>query len=67
MSPNVKQITDAVELLSEKEQNLIYELIIRLLPDDIATKKDIADIEQARAEYACGEAISLKDIIKEDN
>ena len=43
MSPNVKQISDMVELLPDKEQNLIYELVIRLLPDDVATREDIAD------------------------
>ena len=64
MSPSVKQITDAVELLPEKEQSLIYELIIRLLPDDIATKEDIEDIKQARSEYARGETIRLENIIK---
>ena len=63
MSPITKQITDTVYLLTEKEQSLIYELIIRLLPDDIATKQDIADIEQARAEYANGETIPLADIL----
>ncbi|MCL1858352.1 MAG: hypothetical protein FWF92_03880 [Oscillospiraceae bacterium] len=63
MSPNVKQITDVIELLPEKEQKLIYELIIRLLPDDIATKEDIIDIEQARDEYNRGETVSIEDII----
>ena len=64
MSPTVKQITDIAELLPEKEQNLIYELMIRLLPDDVATKQDIADIEQARGEYASGETVRLEDVMK---
>jgi len=63
LSSNIKNITDVVELLSEKEQSLIYELIIRLLPDNIATKEDIADIERARGEYARGETVRLEDII----
>ena len=64
MSPTVNQIANVAELLSEKEQNLIYELIIRMLPDDKATKEDIADIKAARSEYKQGETVRLEDIIK---
>jgi len=63
MSPTTKQIVNAVELLSETEQSLIYELIIRMLPDDKATKEDIADIRAARAEYKRGETVRLEDIV----
>ena len=33
-----------------------------LSPDDILTKEDIADIEQARAEFARGEYVRHKEI-----
>ena len=59
MSPTARQIADMVEMLPEKEQSLIFELVSRLLPDDVATQADMADIRQARAEYERGEAVSL--------
>lgn len=59
MSPTTKKLVDAVELLSEREQELIFELISRMLPDDVATPQDLADIAQARAEYARGETVNL--------
>ena len=62
MAPTVKQIADMVELLSEHEQSLIFELVSRLIPDDIATPEDIADIKQARADYANGETVRLEDL-----
>ena len=38
--------------------SLILELVKSMIsPDDILTEEDIADIEQARAEFARGEAI----------
>ena len=61
MSP--KKLTDVLALLSEQEQELIYQLVIRLLPDDVATPEDLADIAQARAEYERGETVKLEDII----
>ncbi len=54
MSTTTKKLVDAVELLSEREQELIFELISRMLPDDVATPQDLADIAQVRAEYARG-------------
>jgi hypothetical protein len=52
-----QQITLIVEQLPETEQRLILELVRRISPDDILTSEDIADIEEARAEYARGETI----------
>ena len=47
----------------EKRQFLILKLIkIIISPEDILTEKDIADIEQARAEYARGEAMPASTI-----
>jgi hypothetical protein len=63
MSSTAKQIANMVEMLPVKEQSLIFELVSRLLPDDIATPEDIKAIEEARAEYARGETISLEDVI----
>jgi hypothetical protein len=52
-----QQITLIVEQFPEAEQMLILELVRRINPDDILTSEDIADIEEARAEYARGETI----------
>ena len=51
------QINMIVEQLPEAEQRLVFELVKRISPDDILSPEDIADIEEARAEYAKGETI----------
>ena len=67
-----QQINFIVEKLPEEEQILIFELVKRIShedtmiieksDDDILTEEDIADIEQARLEYARGETIKHEDI-----
>ena len=53
-----EQINVIIEQMPEKRQSLILELIKTMIsPDDILTDEDIADIEQARAEFALGETI----------
>jgi hypothetical protein len=53
-----EQINMFVEQMPEKRQSLILELVKTMIPpDDILTDEDIADIEQARAEFARGETI----------
>lgn len=56
------RLAELVELLPEDEQIIILQLVIKLLPDDVATAEDLADIAQARAEYARGELLKLEDI-----
>jgi len=53
-----QQICLMVEQLPETEQILILELVKRINPDDILAPDDIADIEEARMEYARGETVS---------
>ena len=58
-----EQINVIVEQMPEKRQSLILELINAMIsPDDILTDEDIADIKQARAEFARGEAIPVNAI-----
>ena len=52
-----QQINLIVEQLPEAEQLLILELVRRINPDDVLTPEDIADIQEARAEYARGETV----------
>lgn len=55
----IKQLSELVGLLPEEEQTLVLELVIRLLPDNVATPEDLADIAEARAEYVRGETVNL--------
>ena len=67
-----QQINFIVKQLPETEQRLVFELVKRICTDDIAiieevdydelTDEDIADIEEARAEYERGETIKHEDI-----
>ena len=51
------QINVIVEQLPEAEQRLVFELVKRISPDDVLSPEDIADIKEARAEYAKGETV----------
>jgi len=51
-----------VEHLHESEQALLFEIVKRFLPDDVATPDDLADIAAARDEYRRGTTISDEDI-----
>ena len=59
MKENVFKIFD---LLSEQEQSLIYELMLRFAPDDRATREDLTAYTTAIEEYRLGETVSDKDI-----
>jgi hypothetical protein len=50
------------DLLSEQEQSLVYELMIRLAPDDMATQDDLAAHAAAMEEYRRGETVAHEDI-----
>jgi hypothetical protein len=50
------------DLLPDGKQNLIYELIISLVPDDVATPEMIANHEIAMGEYLRGETVDHDDI-----
>jgi len=59
MSPITRQVSSLFDTLTEREQALVYELILRLAPDDIATREDIADIIAAREEFRQGETVGI--------
>ena len=52
-----QQINSMVERLPEPEQTLVFELVRRLVPDDMATPSDLAAIAAAREEYKRGDAV----------
>lgn len=64
-----EEIIALIKMLPEQDQVLVFELIKRLVlawdPDFTkVTAEDADDIEEARAEYARGECVSLEDIMK---
>jgi len=50
------------DLLSEQEQSLVYELMIHLAPDDVATQNDLVAHAVAVEEYRRGETVNHEDI-----
>ena len=63
MSNAVKQRAFQVfDMLSDHEQNLVFELIKSLAPDDITTQEDIASHAAAVEEYFRGETVSHNNI-----
>lgn len=58
-----QQINLIVEQMPETKQALLLALVKTMMsPDDILSNEDIADIEQARAEFARGEFVRHEDI-----
>ena len=57
-----EQISDMVEQLQEPEQILIFEIVKRFLPDDVATLDDLKAIAVAHEEFINGETVSHNDI-----
>ena len=62
MSPIRKQLDDMINCLPEQEQLLLFEVVKRFVPDDVATATDLEDIQSARTEYARGETVSHENI-----
>ena len=57
-----QQAFQVFDLLTEREQALVFELIQHLAPDDVATQDDIANHLVAVEEYHRGETIREEDI-----
>ena len=58
-----QEINTIIEQMPENKQAIILELVKTMIsPDDILTDEDIADIKQARAEFARGEYVRHEDI-----
>lgn len=47
-----------LDYLPEAEQVIIFEIVKRFVPDDVATADDLEAIQAARREYANGETVS---------
>ena len=58
-----QQINLIVEQMPETKQSLVLALVKTMVsPDDILSEEDIADVEQARAEFVRGESVRHEDI-----
>jgi len=63
MSPARRKLLDRmIDCLPEQDQLLIFEIVKRFMPDDIATSDDIMEVREAHKEYACGETVRHEDI-----
>ena len=58
MSPIRNQLVEMIDYLPEQEQVLLFEIVKRFVPDDIATPDDLEAIQEAGEEYARGETVS---------
>ncbi len=62
MSPIRDQLVEMIDCLPEQEQVLVFEIVKRFVPDDVATPDDLRAIQEAREEYAQGETVNHNDI-----
>lgn len=62
MSPIRKQLDEMLDYLPETEQAIIFEIVKRFVPDDVATVDDLEAIQTAQNEYANGETTNHDDI-----
>ena len=53
---------EGFDLLPENKQSLVYQLILNLIPEDIATPALIARHEIAMGEFLRGETVDHEDI-----
>ena len=59
----VARITEMVEQLSERKQNILLALVGAMIdPDDYLTEEDLDAIKISREEYARGEFVRHEDI-----
>ena len=62
MSPVRNQLVNLIDCLPEQEQLLVFEIVRRFIPDDVATPEDLADIKRADEEFERGEFVREEDI-----
>jgi len=53
---------EVFDLLPSQKQNLVFQLMVNLVPDDVATPELIARHEIAMGEYFQGETVDHEDI-----
>lgn len=58
MLPIRNQLVEMIDCLPDQDQMLVFEIVKRFMPDDIATADDLQAIKEAQGEYVRGELIS---------
>lgn len=56
------QLVEMIDCLPEQEQALLFEIVKRFVPDDVATDDDLRAIQAAHEEYARGETVNHNNI-----
>jgi len=67
MSPVRNQLVNLIDCLPEQEQQLVFEIVRRFIPDDVATPEDLEDIKKANEEFSRGETVALDDWKRANN
>ena len=62
MSAVRNRIVNMIDYLPEHEQRIIFEIVKRFMPDDVATPEDLEDIKAANEEFERGEFVRHEDI-----
>ena len=62
MSPIRNRLVEMIDCLPEQDQVLVFEIVKRFVPDDVATADDLRAIQAAHEEYVLGETVSHNDI-----
>jgi len=63
MSTVVSKINFIIEQLPEQKQNALLTIVQSMVdPQDFLTAEDLSDIEQSRADLACGKFYTLEDV-----
>lgn len=58
MSPIRNQLVEMIDCLPEQEQVLVFEIVKRFVPDDMASADDLRAIQDAHEEYVLGETVN---------
>ncbi len=62
MSASRQQLHALIDIVEESGIDTLYNVLMRFIPDDVATPDEIEVMEQSRAEFARGEFVRHEDI-----
>ena len=57
MSASRQQLHELIDIVDSKELNVLYHLLIKFVPEDIATPDEIEAIRIGREEFKHGETV----------
>ena len=62
MNANRQQLHDIIDIVDPKELNVLYQVLIKFIPEDEPTIDEIEAIRSGREEIKRGETVSHDDI-----